>query len=228
MIESENERCFFLEFFEISIYYILFIRSVYPQKLFERKKKYEMVVYDCSKLRDYVTKVMNGIKELMDQKEEIEKLIISIQNDKMILENFVFEISSVSGESQQENAKEQLSVKDLQDFFFKLGSTKPRYEKTSEISWKILICIPFNNKNENLKIDKNNFEWIETDEPHPKRRKDKNNIFKKKKSILPLKTIESLKEKKIINIFLENFKEKKISQNNNNSSHSSIPFETKN
>ena len=94
-INDNNEL--FIQFFEISVHYILYIREIYPKKLFQKKKKYHMVVYECPKLEPYIKKVIKGIREMLDKRNnKIDKLIVSIFNDKKILENFVFEIPSKS------------------------------------------------------------------------------------------------------------------------------------
>lgn len=81
----------FIEFFEVSVHYILYIREIYPKKFFQKKKKYQMVVYESPNLDPYISKVIKAIREMIKKDNMVEKLIVSIFNEKKILENFVFE-----------------------------------------------------------------------------------------------------------------------------------------
>lgn len=114
--------------------------------------------------------------------------------------------------------KKSFDAKEHQEFFLKLGSTKPRYDKKN-VSWKIILCTD-NTESSNIKDE----QWAEIEVPHPKK---KVSDVKKKKLISPLKSLQN-EDGKLYNVFIENFKKRKHNQIvNSESIHSSIQFEDK-
>ncbi|GAV01498.1 hypothetical protein RvY_12202-2 [Ramazzottius varieornatus] len=67
------------EFFEIAIHNILFYRELYPSSLFERMKKYGVVVWIARHpaIKDYVENCINGMKPLLYQ-QKIYTLYIAV------------------------------------------------------------------------------------------------------------------------------------------------------
>ena len=83
-----------LEFLEVAIHNIIFIRNIYPSSIFERRKKYGVPVQMSihPHVNEYITECLKAIKELL-KKNEVKKVAI-IFTDKHCtpIERFVFDI----------------------------------------------------------------------------------------------------------------------------------------
>ncbi|KAI8999587.1 DNA-binding protein [Gaertneriomyces semiglobifer] len=82
-----------LEFLEVAIHHVLFVRKVYPAEVFERRRKFNLPVNVSRypKLNDYIRNILMGIKPDL-HKNSVKKLYIAIQKNHQTLEKFTFEI----------------------------------------------------------------------------------------------------------------------------------------
>ncbi|KAJ8021591.1 Mitotic spindle assembly checkpoint protein MAD2B [Holothuria leucospilota] len=99
----------FCEFLEVSIHQILHVRGLYPEGIFERKKKYGVPISMCRhpELSKYISDAVNGIKCAV-KKNEVQKVVVVIlDSERTPVERFVFEIAPV-----QQNLKESLQSDD--------------------------------------------------------------------------------------------------------------------
>jgi len=88
-----------LEFLEVAIHCILFVREVYPIEIFERRRKYNVPVAmsRSQSLNQYIGQALNSLRDWMLKGivEVIAVLIIEEEIDKVeiVVERFNFEIS---------------------------------------------------------------------------------------------------------------------------------------
>ncbi|PSN52358.1 hypothetical protein C0J52_06715 [Blattella germanica] len=83
-----------LEFLEVAIHNVLFIRNVYPAAIFVRRKKYgvpvQMSVHPY--VNEYITECLKAVRELL-KKNEVKKVTLTFSDrNKIPLERFVFDI----------------------------------------------------------------------------------------------------------------------------------------
>ncbi|XP_038078908.1 mitotic spindle assembly checkpoint protein MAD2B-like [Patiria miniata] len=89
------------EFLEVAIHQILYVRSLYPSGIFDRRKKYNIPVQMSRhpELNKYITDVLEGMKPLMT-KDEIQCVsVVIIGPNHQPVERFVFEISQPASRS---------------------------------------------------------------------------------------------------------------------------------
>lgn len=84
----------FAEFLEVSIHTILYNRGIYPEGVFERRKKYNVPVQMClhPDVVDYITKVVDGVKVMVESGEVNLVTVVIVDKQETPLERFVFEL----------------------------------------------------------------------------------------------------------------------------------------
>jgi mitotic spindle assembly checkpoint protein MAD2B len=83
-----------LEFLEVAIHQVLFVRRVYPPGFFDKRQKYGIIVQMCNQklLNDYIKNVLDGIGVLL-RKDAVQKVELLILEQKKPVESFVFAVS---------------------------------------------------------------------------------------------------------------------------------------
>ncbi|XP_042211103.1 mitotic spindle assembly checkpoint protein MAD2B-like [Homarus americanus] len=83
-----------VELLEVAINLILYTREIYPQSVFQRRKKYSIPVQMCIHpgLRSYISECVGSIRPVLE-KGEVEKVIVAVLSTEGVpVEKFVFEI----------------------------------------------------------------------------------------------------------------------------------------
>lgn len=83
-----------VELLEVAINLILYTREIYPQSVFQRRKKYNIPVQMCihPELRTYISECVSSIRPVLE-KGEVEKVVVVVLSSKGVpVEKFVFEI----------------------------------------------------------------------------------------------------------------------------------------
>jgi len=104
-----------VEFIEVAIHTILFVREVYPNALFERCRKYDIPVQKSRSplVSNYISTIVSSMHPWLE-KGELEKVVIAILNkDKQLIERFVFEIEGICSP----DAKRIIDLQKLEDHF---------------------------------------------------------------------------------------------------------------
>uniref|UniRef100_T1ISE2 HORMA domain-containing protein n=1 Tax=Strigamia maritima TaxID=126957 RepID=T1ISE2_STRMM len=113
----------FIEFLEVAIHSILYKRQLYPQNIFEKRKKYDIPVYISTHqaINKYIQDTLDAIKLLL--KINLEKISVVIANkDHKPLEKFVFEIDLQRNFNCQLDDSYLLRLeKSIREFCFKLN-----------------------------------------------------------------------------------------------------------
>lgn len=83
-----------IEFLEVAVHNILYIRNIYPTSIFVRRKKYgvpvQMSIHPY--LNEYITECLKTIRDLL-QKNEVRKVTVTFFNEtQRAIERFVFDI----------------------------------------------------------------------------------------------------------------------------------------
>lgn len=91
-----------MEFLEIAFNHILFFRKIYPKEIFVKKKIYGITVYvsEHPELNEYLSNVLNAIRELIKEDENSVKAIslIFYNRTKSPMEKFVFDMVKLQAE----------------------------------------------------------------------------------------------------------------------------------
>ncbi|XP_018045222.1 PREDICTED: mitotic spindle assembly checkpoint protein MAD2B [Atta colombica] len=91
-----------LEFLEVAFNHILFFRKIYPKEIFVKKKIYGITVYvsEHPELNEYLSNVLNAIRELIKEDENSIKAInLTFYNkNKLPIEKFVFDMVKLQAE----------------------------------------------------------------------------------------------------------------------------------
>lgn len=86
-----------LEFIEVAIHNILYVRQVYPVEVFTRRKKYDVPVWRSRhpELNEYISGAVNAVGEELIL-GTVEKVIVVIKDPKDVpLERFIFSIKQM-------------------------------------------------------------------------------------------------------------------------------------
>lgn len=83
------------EFFEVVLHNILHIRKLYPEGIFEKRKKYGVMVYQSihPQVNEYITESLKAVK-FHCRTNQLKQLLVCIVSSggKMIHERFVFDV----------------------------------------------------------------------------------------------------------------------------------------
>lgn len=178
-----------LEFLEIYINQVIYIRGIYPRQIFRKRKAYCLPVF-CSiypPLNDYIQKSLNCIQHLLETKE-LRRVEIQIYNDDGNHESFNIDIFE---DLMIDNSELMI----LQEIFRQcLGELEIKCKILNELkrSSKFKILLHTNNRAyQNLCNDSNyqDFLW----------RKVNNDEYRLKRVIFPIKTCE------FISLHIEHF-----------------------
>ncbi|KAF9460097.1 DNA-binding protein [Collybia nuda] len=85
------------EFIEVAIHTILYVRQVYPQDLFVRRKKYDTPVFQSRHpaLNDYISGAVKAIADELIQ-GNVDKVVVVIKDkDHVPLERFIFSVENM-------------------------------------------------------------------------------------------------------------------------------------
>ncbi|KYN40732.1 Mitotic spindle assembly checkpoint protein MAD2B, partial [Trachymyrmex septentrionalis] len=126
-----------LEFLEVAFNHILFFRKIYPKEIFVKKKIYGITVYvsDHPELNEYLSNVLNAIRELIKEDENsIRTINLTFYNkNKSPIEKFVFDM-----------VKLQAEFMEYVELFFSILRRDPYYLKTEEalktVCLKLSMC----------------------------------------------------------------------------------------
>lgn len=83
-----------IEFLEVAVHNILYVRNIYPPSIFVRRKKYGVPVQMSTHpyLNEYITECLKTIRDLL-QKNEVRKVTVTFFNEtQRPIERFVFDI----------------------------------------------------------------------------------------------------------------------------------------
>lgn len=91
-----------LEFLEVAFNHILYFRKIYPEEIFVKRKIYGITVYvsEHPELNEYLSNVLNAVRELIKEDENSVKTInLTFYNkNKLPIEKFVFDIVKLQAE----------------------------------------------------------------------------------------------------------------------------------
>jgi mitotic spindle assembly checkpoint protein MAD2B len=83
-----------IDFLEVAVHNVLYIRNIYPESIFVRRKKYGVPVQMSTHpyLNEYISECLKTIKELL-KKNEVRKVTVTFFDETQIpVERFVFDI----------------------------------------------------------------------------------------------------------------------------------------
>ncbi|XP_071841230.1 mitotic spindle assembly checkpoint protein MAD2B-like [Apostichopus japonicus] len=133
----------FCEFLEVSIHQILHVRGLYPEGIFERKKKYGVPVSmarhpDLSK---YISDTVQGIKLAMKKNEVQRVTVVILSQDRTPLERFVFEVAPVNQTARQNDDRYFVELEQsLRGFLLRINISDSMLGKLPEDStFNILV-----------------------------------------------------------------------------------------
>jgi len=104
--ESKEDFSFgdvLIEFLEVSINLILYVRSIYPDGIFKKVQKYgiSVMMSQHPDVNEYIKDVLSTIQQFVN-KGEIYMLVLQItNNDNQPLEKFCFEMKLLENQSKQ-------------------------------------------------------------------------------------------------------------------------------
>ncbi|KAF9269936.1 DNA-binding protein [Marasmius fiardii PR-910] len=166
-----------IEFIEVAIHTILYVRQVYPADLFVRRKKYDTPVFQSRHpaLNEYISGAVKAVGEELVH-GNVEKVIVVIKDkDQSTLERFIFSIDTMI---QVEPFDKDTSVEDamsshalgqyFRSFLVKLNFVESQLGQMyleDDVSFAILLELK-DNKNPTPKNDKEPPPWIPADAQH--------------------------------------------------------------
>jgi hypothetical protein len=83
-----------IEFLEVAVHNVLYVRNIYPASIFVRRKKYGIPVQMSTHpyLNEYITECLKSIRELL-KKNEVRKVTVTFFDESQRpIERFVFDI----------------------------------------------------------------------------------------------------------------------------------------
>jgi mitotic spindle assembly checkpoint protein MAD2B len=83
-----------IDFLEVAVHNVLYVRNIYPESIFVRRKKYGVPVRMSTHphLNEYVTECLKTIRELLKRNEVQKVTVVFFDEDQTPVERFVFDI----------------------------------------------------------------------------------------------------------------------------------------
>ncbi|CAF0842236.1 unnamed protein product [Rotaria sp. Silwood1] len=98
--DEVTNRC--IEFLDIAINFILYIEQIYSNDIFEKRSKYNLIVYECHdiEVQNYISDFLNQIKPLL-RKQLIDQIgfVITTNNENEILRRYIIELHPIVNHS---------------------------------------------------------------------------------------------------------------------------------
>ncbi|KAI5712369.1 hypothetical protein M8J76_015518 [Diaphorina citri] len=91
-----------LEFLEVAIHNILYHKNIYPKKIFDLKKKYNVPIHVITHegLNQYIANVLNAVN-FLTQKDQLEQVHLQLSDEKgNPSQNYVFNVIRLQNVSQ--------------------------------------------------------------------------------------------------------------------------------
>lgn len=187
-MEFENAAAdILLEFLEVAIHNIIYIRHIYPSSIFERRKKYGVPVQMSihPHLNEYITECLKTIKELLKKNEVRRVTVVFSDKHRTPVEIFVFDILDLNRNFQIESDPYLLRVEEaFRGFCLRLSVTGTQLKPLPEDSTFSVQIHTIETASVSLAEDHNfeNFPWIEA---------DLRETEVMEPSIMPIKTMET-------------------------------------
>mmetsp|Transcript_10630 Transcript_10630/g.14560 ORF Transcript_10630/g.14560 Transcript_10630/m.14560 type:complete len:233 (-) Transcript_10630:112-810(-) len=149
-----------LEFFEVAVHCILYARNVYPQEIFERRRKYCVPVpMSRSKiLNEYISEVLLSLQPWIE-KDALERFgIVILGKTNVILERFIFEVESSSAEVDYNNEDIEAA---LRAFFLRINNCDSFLNPIShqDLSFRFVAYVNTKNPSVDSQV-KESLDWI--------------------------------------------------------------------
>nr|GEW64643.1 DNA polymerase zeta processivity subunit [Tanacetum cinerariifolium] len=160
--QNENVK-FLVEFLQVAITEIIFLKGIYPSGAFERRRYMNLVVHTARhpQLHHYIQHSLNSLVPHIQQGLVERVAVIFFNRDKIPIEKFMFKINvNQSYESIIEDADVELS---LRAFLAKLSQSEP-LSKTISKDWKWEIMsyfrsIPSTNEDADMWVGTRTQQW---------------------------------------------------------------------
>ncbi|KYB27345.1 Histone H4 transcription factor-like Protein [Tribolium castaneum] len=120
------------EFLEIAIHNVLFARKLYPDSIFERKRKYGVVVYRSvyPSLNEYIANCIKAISYHL-RNNQLKNILLCFSSDQRVLEKYSFQILHLNAVSESDPFLVKLE-QHLSTFFLKLHSSLDKLDNLPE------------------------------------------------------------------------------------------------
>jgi len=137
----------FLEFLEVFIHQIVYLRQIYPASIFTKKKKYKtpVMMSEHPMVNEYIEKTLSSIKEFLSSPDsEVESVILVVEENGRVVEKTNLEIDMRSIRKQVTDLDQyliqlQLSFVSVLLKLSQIPSSK-RTEAEGDRIWWIELC----------------------------------------------------------------------------------------
>ncbi|XP_066950026.1 mitotic spindle assembly checkpoint protein MAD2B [Macrobrachium rosenbergii] len=177
-----------LEFLEVAINLVLYSREIYPQSVFQRRKKYNCPVQMCIHpgLQTYISDCVGSLRPILE-KGEIDKVVVALLSSSGVpVEKFIFEIKQMSTKPQAIKTDPQLQHMEeaLRSFCLKLSTSDCFLRPLpAGCSFVVQIHVPDHIRSALASEDQHQeFPWVEA---------EKKQVEVEEPHIVPLKTLKT-------------------------------------
>ncbi|KAG5897135.1 hypothetical protein JTB14_025088 [Gonioctena quinquepunctata] len=172
------------EFFEVLVHNIVFLRKIYPETIFARKKKYGIPVHQCihPDVNEYVNQCLQAVR-FHSRKNQLTRLFVCFYKNEHICERYCFDILKLKNTAEGDSFLVELE-QSIRNFILKLHTAQEYLEdlpddSTFSIS---LQTTAYSSVEFNQEPSYESFPWIEVKEKE---------ISVSGADIVPLQTLES-------------------------------------
>lgn len=154
------------EFFEVVVHNLLFIRKLYPETIFEERKKYDTLVYQCiqPQIVEYISGCLAAIK-FHGVRNQLKRIFICINTETNLIEKHIIDVFALNSISNTDKYLVDLEQK-FRTFLLKLH-TRDSYldDLPPDARFSIRIQVSFSSSVEfNQEPKFEDFPWIEIEE----------------------------------------------------------------
>lgn len=193
-MDSEDLTGIYVEAIEVILNHLLYVRGVYPQHIFKKRRVYNTPVYIAAfpTLNCYLGNVLQTVQHLMqDQRQlRLEVIIYAEENDST--ESYILELQPASNQQQQQMKQDQYLLEYEEQLRFALYKLSERVKKLPKLSQTAKFKVHIHTSQTFFtkfcqEAQYQDFPWLQVDAD--------NNVLSKtshRLSLLPLAAIDNL------------------------------------
>lgn len=185
----------YVEAIEVILNHLLYIRGVYPEQIFKKRRVYNTPVYIAAfpALNCYLSNILRTVQHLMADQQQLRLEVIIYAEEKEFMESYMLELQPVSTQQHQQLKQDQYLLEYEEQLRFALYKLGERVKKLPKLSQTAKFKVHVHTSQSFFtkfchEAQYQNFPWLQVDAGNTELPKTESQTL----SLLPLAAIDKL------------------------------------
>lgn len=193
-MDLEDLTAIYVEAIEVILNHLLYVRGVYPQQIFKKRRVYNTPVYIAAfpTLNCYLGNILRTVQHLMQDQRQLRLEVIIYAEENGSMESYMLELQPASHQQQQQMKQDQYLLEYEEQLRFALYKLGERVKKLPKLSQTAKFKVHIHTSQTFFtkfcqEAQYQDFPWLQVDAD--------NNVLSKtshRLSLLPLAAIDNL------------------------------------